>query len=90
MALNASRLSDAMHRGIRAAAIEDPKGQLKAFCDALAAAIVTEVTTNAEIPQLSVTSIPVGAVAVGAGAAAAPNPAPIPLSTSPLPPGRIR
>jgi hypothetical protein len=90
MSLNASRLSNSMHEAILSAGVKDPVGQLKSVCDALAGAIVREITTFAEIPQVPPVVVPPATFSQGAGPAAVPNPVPVPIPSQPIPPGGIK
>lgn len=90
MSLNASRLSNSIHEAILATGIKDPVGQLKSVCDAIAEAIVREITTFAEIPQVPPVIVPPATFSQGAGPLAAPNPIPVPIPSQSIPPGSIR
>lgn len=89
MALDANRLSQAIYSGITAAGIPDPVENLKKVADAIATAIVAEVTGYAEV-VVPAGTIPAGAVTVGAGAAAVPSPTPIPILQPAVPPGGVK
>lgn len=58
MALSASRLSAALRTKLVAHAWAADGAELTAFCDDLASAIVTEITTNAEVPALGLIAPP--------------------------------
>jgi hypothetical protein len=90
MSLNASRLSSSMHEAILAAGVKDLTGQLKSVCDALAGAIVREITTFAEVPLVPPVVVPPLTFSQGAGPAAVPNPIPVPIPSQPIPPGGIK
>lgn len=90
MSLNSERLSTSMHSAILSAGVKDPVGQLKLVCDAIAGAIVREITTFAEIPQVPPLIVPPLTFSQGAGPAAVPNPVPVPIPQSSLPPGGIK
>jgi hypothetical protein len=92
MALNASRLSAAiLNKATSSGKIKaGPDGTIEAMCDAIAQAVIEEITLFAEIPVVPPAIILPGTVSIGAGPAAAPTPAPIPTQQPPIPPGSIK
>lgn len=89
MALDPTRLANAIYSGITGAGIVDPAGNWRKVADAIASSVVAEVTTYAEVTVPPGSIIP-GTVAVGAGPAAAPNPVPIPIEQPAVPPGGVK
>lgn len=93
--MSSSRLADDISARVAASGVVKSDGgsvdaATQALAKAIAEAVIAEITTYAEVPNVPPAVILPGTVSVGAGPAAAPSPAPIPTQQPPIPPGSIK